>query len=64
MNMDLVHVKPTWIKRSSAGVVWKFGEGDTSSGVDLVISPRFKLRGPSQNNPRVASKAQCTLADS
>ncbi|GBM42021.1 hypothetical protein AVEN_3255-1 [Araneus ventricosus] len=30
-------------KCPSSGVVWKFGEGSTSSGVALVICPRFKI---------------------
>ncbi|GBM09593.1 hypothetical protein AVEN_29441-1 [Araneus ventricosus] len=36
--------------------MWKFGEGDASSGVVFVIWPQIKYFGPSQNSPRVASK--------
>ncbi|GBM56715.1 hypothetical protein AVEN_224761-1 [Araneus ventricosus] len=30
-------------KRPPIGVAWKFGEGGASSGVALVICPRFKI---------------------
>ncbi|GBO39768.1 hypothetical protein AVEN_223152-1 [Araneus ventricosus] len=40
-----------------AGVVWKLGDGGGKPGVKTSPSDRgSKLRGPSQNNRRIASK--------
>ncbi|GBN67711.1 hypothetical protein AVEN_134088-1 [Araneus ventricosus] len=59
----LLHAKSHVVaKRLPVGVAWKFGEG-----VPAQVSPSSsdcgsKLRGPSQNSPRVASKRDVNIA--
>ncbi|GBN56030.1 hypothetical protein AVEN_32047-1 [Araneus ventricosus] len=60
----LVHVKSDVVgfKSLPAGVVRKFGEEGTGSGVSSSSYGRgSKLRGPSQNNPRTALKRDVNI---
>ncbi|GBL98198.1 hypothetical protein AVEN_268283-1 [Araneus ventricosus] len=43
-------------KRPPAGVAWKLGEGAPAQASSSSSDRSSKLRGPSQNSPRVASK--------
>ncbi|GBN61485.1 hypothetical protein AVEN_151852-1, partial [Araneus ventricosus] len=44
------------VKRPPAGVAWKFGEGVPAQASSSSSGRGSKLRDPSQNSPRVASK--------
>ncbi|GBN17450.1 hypothetical protein AVEN_232543-1 [Araneus ventricosus] len=44
------------------GVAWKFGEGVPAQVSSLSSDHGSKLRGPSQNSPRVASKRDVNIA--
>ncbi|GBN44074.1 hypothetical protein AVEN_220600-1, partial [Araneus ventricosus] len=57
MYVGLLHVKSyAEVKRHPAGVVRKFGEGIPARMSSSLSDRGSKLRGPSQNIPRVASK--------
>ncbi|GBL80711.1 hypothetical protein AVEN_70452-1, partial [Araneus ventricosus] len=57
MYVELVHAKSeSWAKRPPAGVERKLGEGALAQVVSSSSDRCSKLRGPSQNSPRVASK--------
>ncbi|GBL87373.1 hypothetical protein AVEN_118326-1 [Araneus ventricosus] len=54
---DLLYAKSYVVaKRSPVGVVRKFGEGVPAQVSSSSSDRGSKLRGPSQNSPRVASK--------
>ncbi|GBN32414.1 hypothetical protein AVEN_169509-1 [Araneus ventricosus] len=60
--LGLLHVKSyVGIKRPSAGVVWKFGEGIPAQVSSSSSDRSSKLRGSSQNSPRVASKRDVNI---
>ncbi|GBN72378.1 hypothetical protein AVEN_76571-1 [Araneus ventricosus] len=48
-------------KRPPAGVAWKFGEGVPAQVSSSSSDRDSKLRGPSQNSPRVASKRDVNI---
>ncbi|GBM03722.1 hypothetical protein AVEN_134943-1 [Araneus ventricosus] len=51
----LLHVKSYVVaKRPPVGVAWKFGEGVPAQVSSSSSDSDSKLRGPSQNSPRVA----------
>ncbi|GBM09798.1 hypothetical protein AVEN_234637-1 [Araneus ventricosus] len=53
----LLHAKSYIVaKRPPVGVAWKFGEGVPAQVSSSSSDHGSKLRGPSQNSPRVASK--------
>ncbi|GBO00002.1 hypothetical protein AVEN_23008-1 [Araneus ventricosus] len=53
----LLHAKSyVMAKRPPAGVAWKLREGMSAQVSSSSSGRGSKLRGPSQNNPRVASK--------
>ncbi|GBM06425.1 hypothetical protein AVEN_266371-1 [Araneus ventricosus] len=49
---------------SSGGVAWKFGKGVTAQVSSSSSDRDSKLRGPSQNSPRVASKRDVNIIQS
>ncbi|GBM78922.1 hypothetical protein AVEN_62280-1, partial [Araneus ventricosus] len=53
----LLHAKSCVVaKRPPVGVAWKLGEGVRAQVSSSSSDRDSKLRGPSQNSPRVASK--------
>ncbi|GBM28606.1 hypothetical protein AVEN_72178-1 [Araneus ventricosus] len=48
-------------KRPSVGVVWKFGDGVPAQTSPSSSDRGSKLRGPSLNSPRVASKRDVSI---
>ncbi|GBL72603.1 hypothetical protein AVEN_127866-1 [Araneus ventricosus] len=58
----LLHVKSYVVaKRPLVGVAWKFGEGVTAQVSSSSPDRGSKLRGPSENSPRVASKRDVNI---
>ncbi|GBN05870.1 Aspartyl/asparaginyl beta-hydroxylase [Araneus ventricosus] len=58
----LLHVKSyVVVKRPPVGVAWKFGEGVPARVSSSSSDRGSKLRGPSQNSPRVASKRDINI---
>ncbi|GBN04805.1 hypothetical protein AVEN_270735-1 [Araneus ventricosus] len=59
----LLHAKSCPVaKRPPVGVAWKFGEGVPAHVSSSSSDRGSKLRGPSQNSPRVASKRDVNIA--
>ncbi|GBM00525.1 hypothetical protein AVEN_77339-1 [Araneus ventricosus] len=59
---DLLHVKSyVVVKRSYAGVVYKFGDRVPAQVWSLSTDRGSKLRGPSQNRPLVTSKRELNI---
>ncbi|GBM06296.1 hypothetical protein AVEN_208981-1 [Araneus ventricosus] len=57
-------VRPRWpsvVKRPPVGVAWKFEEGVPAQVSSSSSDRGSKLRGPSQNSPRVASKRDVNI---
>ncbi|GBM85643.1 hypothetical protein AVEN_33358-1 [Araneus ventricosus] len=58
----LLHAKSFIVaKRPPIGVAWKFGEGVPAQVSSSSSDCGSKLRGPSQNSPRVASKRDVNI---
>ncbi|GBM02193.1 hypothetical protein AVEN_190610-1 [Araneus ventricosus] len=58
----LLHAKSSVVvKRPPVGVAWKFGEGVPAQVSSSSSDRGSKLRGPSQNSPRVASKRDVNI---
>ncbi|GBO02309.1 hypothetical protein AVEN_163733-1 [Araneus ventricosus] len=58
----LLHAKSYVVaKHHPAGVVWKFGERALAQVSSSSSGSGSKLRGPSQNSPRVASKRDVNI---
>ncbi|GBN07393.1 hypothetical protein AVEN_10064-1, partial [Araneus ventricosus] len=58
----LLHAKSYVVaKRPPAGVAWKLGEGVPAQVPSSSSDRGSKLRGPSQNSPRVASKQDVNI---
>ncbi|GBN08657.1 hypothetical protein AVEN_257547-1 [Araneus ventricosus] len=62
MKIHLLHVKSYVVaKCPPVGVAWKFGEGVPAQKSSSSSDCGSKLRGPSQNSPRVASKRDVNI---
>lgn len=55
------HYKKTNVKSQSSGEAWKFGDEVSAQILSSLSDWSPKLRGPFQNNPRLASKQEVKI---